>query len=89
MTSRTRESSESSASAEWAASPTRNDSTQDTEPHDLNGIARASVGDPALVFSEGIEECIRAFYVVMRRKGLTRAEQDAIVLVIRAELTRL
>ncbi len=82
-------SDDGSASDEWAAAPTVNDSKHDTAPHDLRGLARASTGDPALVFSEGIEECVRAMYVYFRKRGLTRAEMDNIVLGVRGEIRKL
>lgn len=75
---------------EWDDEPTVNESKHDTAPHDLTGLARASVGDPGLVFGEGIEEAIRALYVVMRKRGrgMPRIEMDAIVAAVRAEVRR-
>lgn len=83
---------------EWADDPTPSDSAHDTAPHDLSGVARALAtgavrGDHDVVlrmaFDEGAEEAIRALYVVMRRKRLTRPEMDAIVLAMRREIVRL
>ena len=83
---------------EWDDDPTPSDSTHDTAPHDLSGVARALAtgatrGDHEMVlrmaFDEGAEEAIRALYVVMRRKRLTTAEMDAIVLAVRREIVRL
>lgn len=86
------------AAGGWADEPTRNDSKHDTTPHDLSGVARAlatgaACGDHETVlrmaFDEGAEEAIRALYVVMRRKQLTQAEMDNIVLLVRREIVRL
>jgi len=81
---------------EWDE-PTRNDSTHDTAPHDLIGLARISaVREPGdvlrLAYGEGQEDAIRALYAVLRtarRPPLTTGEQDAIVLAVRQRLTRL
>jgi len=80
---------------EWEE-PTRNDSTHDTAPHDLIGLARiSSVREPGdvlrLAYGEGQEDAIRALYGVLRaaRRPLTTGEQDAIVLAVRQRLTRL
>lgn len=83
------------SSDEWGNDPTVNESQHDTAPHDLSGLARA-LASPAdhegvlrAAFGEGVEEAVRALYVVMRRKGLTRAEMDAIVLAVRGEIVSL
>ena len=73
---------------EWDDDPTPSDSTHDTAPHDLTGLARASVGDPGLVFGEGIEEAVRAMYEFFRDRGLTRVEMDNIGLGVRGKIRR-
>jgi hypothetical protein len=66
----------------------------DTPRQDLTALARATAPAAAedvmrMAFDEGIEEAVRAFYVVMRHKGLTRLEMDNIVLLWRREITGL
>ena len=79
-----------SGSDDWDE-PTHPEGRTPTGKHDLSALARVSaVRDRdemvRTVYGEGIEEAVRALYVVMRRRGLTTAEMDAIVLAVRREI---
>jgi hypothetical protein len=67
----------------------------DTPRQDLTALARATAPAAAedvmrLAYDEGIEEAVRALYVVMRKRGrgMPQAEMDAIVLAVRNEIVR-